>query len=362
MQLSLRRIDMERVLDLGNGVKLGGKHHCVMLMDAGVNHGNNLQKAKELIRTAKESKADAIKFQTYTADEISTKTAPRYWDPKLDKDNGVSQYDMFKIVGNFPKKYYYEVKEYATELGIAFTSTPFGMESAKFLVKLDVDFFKIASAEITSHHMIRYLASTGKPLILSTGTASIGEIEETLNVIYSEGNDKVALQHCVLSYPCADKDTNLAKMLKLKQIFSDIPVGYSDHTIGIAVPLAAVALGARSVEKHYALVNRFGENPDESFSITPENLKEFIAMSRSIEASMGTYKNTFYDAEEKAYHYARKSIVAITDIPEGTIITREMLDCKRPGTGISPKYLDIVIGRQARKNIKYDTILTWEMI
>jgi sialic acid synthase SpsE len=353
---------MERVLDLGNGIKLGGKHHCVMLMDAGVNHGNDLQKAKELIRTAKESKADAIKFQTYTADEISTKTAPRYWDPKLDKDNGVSQYDMFKMVGNFPKKYYQEVKEYATKLGIAFSSSPFGMESAKFLVKLDVDFFKIASAEIASHQMIRYLAATGKPMILSTGTASIGEIEEALGVIYNEGNQNVALQHCVLSYPCADKDTNLAKMLKLKQIFPDIPVGYSDHTRDIAVPLAAVALGARSIEKHYALAHRFGENPDESFSITPERLKEFISMSRSMEASIGTYQNTFYEAEAKAYRYARKSIVAITDIPKGTMITKDMVDCKRPGTGISPKYLDIVIGRQARRTIKNDTVVTWEMV
>jgi sialic acid synthase SpsE len=210
--------------------------------------------------------------------------------------------------------------------------------------------------------MIKYLASTGKPLILSTGTASIGEIDEALNLIYNEGNEKVALQHCVLSYPCADKDANLAKMLKLKQIFPDIPVGYSDHTIGIAVPLAAVALGARSIEKHYALANRLGENPDESFSITPEKLREFITISRSAEASIGTYKSTFYDAEKKAYRYARKSIVAITDIPKGTIITRDMVDCKRPGTGISPKYLDNVIGRQARTNIKYDTILTWEMI
>lgn len=354
---------MSKVIDLGNGVKLGGKKPCVLLMDAGVNHGNDLKKAKELIKTAKESNADAIKFQTYTADEISTKKAPRYWDPKINVDNGETQYDLFKIVGGFPEENYYELKDYADDLGIAFSSSPFGMDSAKFLQeKLDIDFFKIASAELGSHEMLKYLAATGKPLILSTGTASICEIEEAIKVIKKEDNDKIALQHCMLSYPCADKDANLAKMVKLKEIFPDIPVGYSDHTYGIAVPLAAIALGATSIEKHYCIANKIGENPDETFSITPDNLKEFAAMRDSIHDSIGTYVNGYYKIEEKAYHYARKSIVAVTDIKKGETITREMISYKRPGTGIPPKFLDIVIGRKARTNIKYDDIIKWEMI
>jgi N-acetylneuraminate synthase/N,N'-diacetyllegionaminate synthase len=269
---------------------------------------------------------------------------------------------MFKIVGGFPENYYYDIKDYADKLGIAFSSTPFGMESAKLLQKIDIDFFKVASAELGSHHMLKYLANTGKPIILSTGTASIGEIEEALKIIHNENNKKVALQHCILSYPCADKDANLAKMMKLKKIFSDIPIGYSDHTYGIAVPLAAVALGASSIEKHYCLANTLGENPDESFSITPEKLKEFVTLSRSIEASIGTYQEGCYDIEKKAYIFARKSIVAVTDIPKGETISREMIACKRPGTGLPPKYIDIVVGRKTRKNIHYDEIITWEMI
>lgn len=353
---------MSNEIDLGNNVKLGGNNLCVMLMDAGVNHDNDINKAKELVKTAKKSGADAIKFQTYTADEISTKTAPRYWDSSIEKDNGVSQWDMFNLVNKFPRKAYFELKEYADEIGIAFSSSPFGMDSAKFLVELGVDFFKIASAELGSHYMLSYLASQGKPLILSTGTASIGEIEEALSVIYKEGNNKISMQHCILSYPCADKDANLIKMLKLMEIFPDIPVGYSDHTKGIAVPLAAVALGAKSIEKHYCLSNRLGENPDEFFSITPEKLREFVDMSRSIAASMGVYKEGCYEIESKAYSYARKSIVAVTDIAKGEKITREMIDCKRPGTGIPPKFLDIVSGRIAKIDIKYDTIIDWKMI
>ena len=353
---------MENIINLGNGVKLGGDNPCVMLMDAGVNHDNDVQKAKDLVRTAKEAGADAIKFQTYTADEISTKTAPRYWDSKLDKDNGTSQYDMFKMVDKFPREAYFELKDYAAELGIAFSSSPFGMDSAKFMVELGVDFYKIASAELGSHYMLRYLAATGKPLILSTGTATIGEIEDALTVIEKEGNTQVALQHCILSYPCEPGDTNLAKMLKLKEIFPQLPVGYSDHTRGTAVPLAAVALGAKSIEKHYCLSNRVGENPDESFSITPDGLNEFVSMSRDMEASLGVYQNGYYDAEAKAHAYARKSIVAVNDIAQGTVITADMVDCKRPGTGIAPKFLEMVIGREARTDISYDTILSWEMI
>jgi len=353
---------MEKILNLGNGKKLGGKHHCIILMDAGVNHDNDFEKAKKLIYTAKKAGADAIKFQTYTADEISTKNAPRYWDSKLDIDNGKSQYDMFKKIGDFPKEYYPKLKDYSSELGIAFSSSPFGMESARFLAELDVDFFKIASAELNSHYMLKYLAKEGKPLIISTGTATIGEIEEAIDVIKDQGNEKIALQHCMLSYPCKNKDANLAKMLKLKEIFPDIPVGYSDHTVGIEVPLAAIALGAKSIEKHYALANKVGENPDEAFSITPEKLKEFVTMGRNIEECIGIFKNGFYKVEEKAYLYARKSIVSIKEIKKGQIITKDMVSCKRPGTGISPKYLDIVIGRKAKTDIKNDAVLQWRMI
>ncbi|TLM76848.1 MAG: hypothetical protein FDZ75_09505, partial [Actinobacteria bacterium] len=207
---------MEKAIDLGNGVSLGAENPCVILLDAGVNHNNDLNRALHLIKTAHDGGATAIKFQTYTAEEISTKTAPRYWDPKLDTDGGGSQYDMFKKVDHLPKSAYGEMKAYAQELGIAFSSSPFGMESAEFLAELGVDFYKIASAELIYHDMIRFCAETGKPMVLSAGTATIGEIEDALQVCYDAGNYDVALQHCILSYPCKDADANLAKMVKLK--------------------------------------------------------------------------------------------------------------------------------------------------
>lgn len=352
----------ERILDLGNGVKLGGNNPCVILLDAGVNHNNDVKRAMALIKTAKDGGAQAIKFQTYAAGEISTKTAPRYWDPKLDTDGGGSQYDMFKKVDHLPKEAYFDLKEYAKELGIAFTSSPFGMESAKFLIKLDVDFYKVASAEVTNHEMIRMISETGKPIILSIGASTIVEIEAALNIIYKAGNRSVALQHCVLSYPCRDEDANLAKMVKIKELFSGIPVGYSDHTLGTLVPLAAVALGARSIEKHYTVDKSLPDSPDHGLSLSAGELKDFMMDVKRIESSIGIFVDGYYPSEKKAYELARKSIVSLKKIKKGTVITTDMLAVKRPGTGIYPQYMDRVVGKTAVVDINEDEILTWQMI
>lgn len=352
----------EKIVDLSNGINIGGENPCVVILDAGVNHNNDINRAKQLIKTAKDGGASAIKFQTYKAGEISTKTAPRYWDPRLDTDGGGSQYDMFKKVDSLPMEAYYELKEYADELGILFSSSPFGMKSAEFLNKLDVDFYKIASAEVIYHEMIELVAETGKPIILSTGTCSIGEIEEAIEVIYSTGNTNVTLQHCILSYPCDAKDANLEKMVKIKQIFPDIPVGYSDHTLGTLIPLSAVALGAKSIEKHYTVDKNLPDSPDHGLSLSAEELPKFMEDIRAVESSIGYFVNGHYPSEEKAYKYARKSIVAVQAIKKGTIITADMLTCKRPGTGIYPKYMNIVVGREALTDIAEDQTITWEII
>lgn len=353
---------MQRVLDLGAGVKLGGDNPCAVILDAGVNHNNDPDRAMQLIRTAAEGGASAIKFQTYTADEISTRTAPRYWDPKLDTDGGGSQWDMFKKVDHLPPEAYKDMKAYAAELGVAFSSSPFGMESAQFLAELDIDFFKIASTEVIFHEMIEFCASTGKPLILSAGLCTVGEIEEALAVIAKTGNDKVALQHCILSYPNRVEDANLAKMVKLAEIFPDIPVGYSDHTLGTTAPLAAVALGAKSIEKHYTIDKSLPDSPDHGLSLAADELGRFMGRVRETEAAIGTYINGPYPAEDKAMKYARKSIVSLRAIAAGTTITRDMVDVKRPGTGIYPKFLRMVVGRTARVDIPEDTVLTWDML
>ena len=341
---------------------IGNNDPCLIMVDAGVNHNNNVERAKELIRSAAGSGADVIKFQTYKADTITTKTAPRYWDPKLDTDGGGSQYDTFSRIDDLPEEAYYEMKQLCEELGIIFCSTPFNLEDVELLIELHMDVFKISSSDITYLQLIRAVARTGKPIILSTGTASIGEIMEAVSTVRAEGNEDIILQHCILSYPCADTDANLTKMVKMKQIFDDIPVGYSDHTLGTIIPVAAVALGARTLEKHYTVDKSLPDSPDHSLSVNPEELANMVENIRRVEKGMGVFVDGRYAAEEKAYQYARKSIVAKVDIPKGTMIESRMLTCKRPGYGIYPKFMDLLIGMKSKSDIKADTTITFDML
>jgi N,N'-diacetyllegionaminate synthase len=350
-----------QTIKLPFNASIGDDSHCFIMLDAGVNHNNDVGRAKELIRSAKAGGADAIKFQTYKAEEISTKTAPRYWDPKLDTDGGGSQYDMFKKVDDLPKKAYFELKKYAKQQKILFSSSPFGMESAQFLLKLEIDFFKIASAEITNYAMIELIAKSGKPIIMSTGASSVGEIEKAVNVIRRAGKSPIAIQHCVLSYPCKDEDANLAKMVRLRQLFPDIPVGYSDHTYGGEVAQAAVALGARTIEKHYTIDANLPDSPDHKFAITSAELPEFVRSCRRVEKSIGSYRNSCYEVEKKAFRFARRSLVAVRRIKKGEVITDRAITSKRPGTGIYPEFQSLVVGRIAKRGIEPDELITWDM-
>jgi sialic acid synthase SpsE len=332
------------------------------MVDAGVNHNNVPERAFELIRTAARAGADIIKFQTYKAETITTKTAPRYWNSKLDTDSGGTQYDTFTRLDKLPPETYPKMVKLCKKKGIIFASTPFDLESAKFLDDLGMEIFKISSSDITYLQMIKTIAETGKPILLSTGTASTAEIKEAVEVIKKTKNDDIILQHCVLSYPCDAKDANLKKMTKMMELFPDIPIGYSDHTEGIVVPLAAVAMGAKTIEKHYTIDKKLPDSPDHSFSLDPSELEELVHSTRKVEASFGEFVDGNYPAEEKAFLYARKSVVANRDIPKDTVIKRHMLTCKRPGTGIYPKYLGSIVGRTAKVDIKEDTTITWEMI
>jgi len=341
---------------------VGQDASCFIIVDAGVNHNNDPHRALALVEEAARAGADVVKFQTYKADTIATKTAERYWDPKLDTDNGGTQYDTFSRIDGLPESEYRSMKERAVELGIILSSTPFNLDDVELLERLGLDVYKIASADIVHHELIEKVAELKKPIILSTGCSSISEIEEAINCILKYGTDDIILQHCILSYPCRDENANLAKMVKLQEIFSDFPVGYSDHTLGITVPLAAIALGAKTVEKHFTLDKSLPDSPDHSLSIDPDELKSFVMQKNRIEAAKGVFKSGPYPAEEKAVRLARKSVVAATDIPQGTKITKGMLICKRPGTGIQPKHLKFVIGRISAENISEDTTLTWEMV
>jgi len=332
------------------------------MVDAGVNHNNMPERAFQLIKTAAKSGANIVKFQTYTADTITTKTAPRYWNHKLDMDSGGTQYDTFKRLDKLPEETYYEMVKLCKKEGIIFCSTPFDIKSAEFLEELGVEIFKISSSDITYHQLIKKIAETQKPIIISTGTASIKEIKEAITTILKSGNENIVLQHCILSYPCNAENANLSKMKKLMEVFPEFPVGYSDHTVGNVVSFAAVAMGARTIEKHYTIDKKLPDSPDHSLSLDPDDLKELVVGIRSIEKSFGKFVDGYYPAEEKAYLYARKSLVAIENIPKGTVIKRSMVTCKRPGTGIYPKDLDKIIEKKAKIDIKSDTTITWDMV
>ncbi|MBI5298911.1 MAG: N-acetylneuraminate synthase family protein [Deltaproteobacteria bacterium] len=341
---------------------IGADQPCFILMDAGVNHNNDLGRAKELIITAAKNGADMVKFQTYTAEKMATKTAPRYWNPKLDTDGGGTQYDTFKRIDKLPADAYVEMIKLCKEFNIIFCSTPFDPESAEFLNELGVSVFKIASADLTYPQLLKVVGKTKKPVMLSTGLSSLAEIEEAIQIVRNAGSDQIVLQHCVLSYPCDFEDAHLRKMLKIQEMFPEIPVGYSDHTYGITAPLVAVALGARSIEKHYTVDKSLPDSPDHGFGLDPQELKELVKQVRIVEKTLGRFVDGPCEAEAKSYQYARKSVVTTVTIPQGTVITQAMLTCKRPGTGIYPKDLEKIVGRKAKQNISEDTTLTWDMI
>jgi len=335
---------------------------ALVIAEVGVNHNGSIERGIELIEAAAKAGADVVKFQTYKAKEIVTKKAPRYWDDKLNDDNGGTQYDTFSKLDNMGIDGYKAFKKRCQELNVIFTSTPFNLPDVDVLEEIGVDVYKISSSDITYIQLIQYVASKGKPIILSTGCASIGEIEKAVETIYLEGNKNIILQHCILQYPCDAENANLVKMQKIQEVFPEIPVGYSDHTIGIIVPSVSVAMGAVSVEKHFTIDNKLPDSPDHKLSANPEELKSMVETIRTIEKAKGYFCNGYYPSEKEAYLNARKSLVSRCKISKGTVITSDMLTAKRPGTGIYPEYLDFVIGSTAKIDIEEDTTVTKEMI
>jgi sialic acid synthase SpsE len=339
---------------------IGEGHPAFIIAEAGVNHNGDIALGRALIREAKRAGADAIKFQSYKAGKLATKTAPRYWfEP--DDPHG-SQYDSFARLDRFGEEEHRELFRCAREEGILCFSTPFDEEAVDMLEELDVPGYKIASADLTDFPLLEKVANTGKAVILSTGVANLSEVSEAVDVLRRSGTDEIVLLQCTLQYPCEYENTNLRMMLHLQAAFPEIPIGLSDHTLGIAIPQAAVALGAAVVEKHYTLDKKLPGSPDHHLSVDPQDLKQMMDSIRAIEKAMGSYEKRVVEAEKPAHSYARRSIVSTVDIPRGTLITREMLTFKRPGTGIYPKMVNLVLGRTVRQDIPEDTVLTWEML
>jgi len=342
--------------------KIGSNAPVFVVAEAGCNYEGDFKKAKEMVVAAAAAGADAIKFQTFIPEKLVTKTAPKFWD--IPGCPGKTQYEEFKETPQLSFKEYRELKRIAEKHGIILFSTPSDEESADMLDKLGVPMYKIASMDITHVPLLKHVAKKRKPIIISTGASTIDEIKEAVKVIESAGNRKIILLHCITNYPTKVNDVNLNMMKHLMEVFPDYPVGYSDHTEmpkSKDIIIAAVAMGAKVIEKHFTFdKNRPGY--DHKISADYEDLKEIIKSIRMVEIALGNEIKKPVASEEKARILARRSLVAAKDIPRGATITREMIAVKRPGTGIEPKFLNTVIGKKAKKNIKEDEVITWEMI
>ena len=329
----------------------------IIIAEAGVNHNADINMAKQLIDAAAESGADYVKFQTAIPHLVVTKkgTMADYQIQNIGKKE--SQLEMTKKI-HLPLSDFEYLAKYAQEKKIKFASTPFDLLSVDFLNKLNMDFFKVPSGEITNYPYLVKIAKIGIPIILSTGMATIAEIKDAVKVLTDHGvsKDKITILHCNTEYPTPMEDVNLKAMLHIQREL-EVSVGYSDHTLGIEVPIAAVALGATVIEKHFTLDKTF-PGPDHKASLEPDELKAMVTAIRNIEKAMGgSGLKEVSASEEKNKPIARRSIVAATNIAKGDIFTVENLIVKRPGTGISPMLWNEVIGKKAKKNFQEDDLI-----
>lgn len=327
-----------------------------IIAEAGVNHNGSMEMASKLIDAAKQAGADAVKFQSFKADKLVSSTAEKADYQKQTTGSSESHYEMIKKL-ELSLDDHKKLIEYCNKTGIQFLSSPFDLDSIDLLNKLGIEIFKIPSGEIINLPYLRKIGKLNKNVILSTGMADLGEIEDALYVLTENGTDKnkITVLHCNTEYPTPFEDVNLKAMLTIKSSFG-IKVGYSDHTLGIEVPIAAVALGAEVIEKHFTL-HRNMEGPDHKASLEPVELKEMVIAIRNIEKALGNGFKKPSPSEFKNKPIARKSLIAIKEIKKGEKFTEENIGIKRPGTGISPMRWDEVIGKIAPRDFKLDDLI-----
>ncbi|WP_462423937.1 N-acetylneuraminate synthase family protein [Cloacibacillus porcorum] len=340
-----------------------------LIAEAGVNFYDTarelgispLEAAKIYIKEAAQAGIDCVKFQSYKADTIASKNSPAYWDTT--KETCKTQYELFKKFDSFGENEYKELSTFAHAQGIDFCSTPFDYYSADYLEDM-VDFYKISSSDLLNYPFVRHIGSKKKPVYLSVGASYLSEIDEAVRILKEAGCDDIALLHCVLSYPTLPQNANLLIIKTLKNIFTDLKIGYSDHVAPDPTMITlstAFLLGAEIIEKHFTLDKTLPGN-DHYHAGDPHDFKIAISNFNYICEILGSSEKTVYDCEIIPRREARRSLVATRTIKCGEQITLNDLMPKRPGCGISPKYTDIVIGRTARVEIPEDTILTWGMI
>lgn len=340
---------------------IGSQSPCYIIAEAGSNHNRDFDTALKLVDAAVNAGADAVKFQIFSADTIYSKKTPMasYLKKKKLAQANETLYDVIKKL-EIPRHWTSDLMKYCREKGIAFLSTPFDLAAVDELEQAGVEAYKVASFEITHLPMLKKISATGKPIILSTGMANLEDIEVALDTIHRGGNSEVALLHCAIAYPPRYEDINLRAMDTLRQAFQ-VPVGFSDHTMGHITDVAAVARGAAIIEKHFTL-SRNQAGPDHPFSLEPEELKKMVEAIRQTEQLLGSPIKRPTQAEAELHRIGRRSLVAACDIAKGTVISEEMITVKRPGFGIPTRFMELIVGRKAAVDIEEDDILTWDMI
>ena len=318
--------------------------HTLIIAEAGVNHNGSMKLAKKLVDVAAKAGADFVKFQTFKAETLVTQTADKAEYQKGLTSEDETQFEMIKNL-ELDKNAHEELITYCKTKNIQFLSTAFDHNSIDLLSELDIPLFKIPSGEITNLPYLRHIGGMSKQIIISTGMSTLDEVRDALNILLKAGakKDKITILHCNTEYPTSMKDVNLKAMLTIRDELG-VNIGYSDHTLGIEVPIAAVAMGATVIEKHFTL-DRSLPGPDHAASLEPDELKEMVKAIRNIEKAMGNGVKKPSPSEIKNMPIARKSIVAKMTIKKGELFTKENLTVKRPGTGISPMEWDIVIGK-----------------
>lgn len=320
---------------------------CYIIAEIGVNHSGSIELAKKMIDEAKKSGADAVKFQTFTAEKLASPLTPKVKYQESTTSREESHYEMIKSL-EFKYEDHIPVFNYCKEKGIDFISTPYDVESAKFLVSIGVEIFKTASADIVDLSLHKYIAQHAKLAIISTGMATLGEIELVVE-IYRKHNCKFILLHCVSNYPCSIESLNLNVITTLRNSFF-CDVGYSDHAVGVMPAIISVTLGAKVLEKHFTL-DKSMEGPDHKASSTPEEFKKLVLAVRNTEVALGSPIKKVQEEEMQMREVSRKSIFIAKDIEKGKLITKDMLTLKRPGTGIYETELDKIVGAVSSKNL-----------
>ena len=345
-------------IKIGNK-SIGNNHPVFIIAELSANHLQNFNLAVDTIKAMKESGANAVKLQTYTPDTITIDSDNEYF--QIDQGtlwDGKTLYQLYQEAYT-PWEWHQKLKKIAEDLGLICFSSPFDKTAVDFLEEMNVPAYKVASFEITDIPLIEYIASKGKPVIISTGIATLADIEEAVHACRRMDNDKIALLKCTSAYPAPIEEINLRTIPNLADTFNTV-VGLSDHTLGISAPIASVALGARIIEKHFILDRKMG-GPDAAFSMEPDEFRSMVESVREVEKALGTVNYDLTEKTKKSREFSR-SLFAVEDIIAGESLTEENVRSIRPGFGLHPRYLEQIIGKNARTDIKKGTPLDWALI